>query len=113
MDEIFRTDFDLKALKAIEEQTRTAQANRNGVAWKDDFGPKQYAINPFFDWMWREVYGHNYTENEDLMKFLARDGRNPEIRVQARSAKTMVGYTGQSRRRGGCTFGRGTIQLAT
>ena len=112
VDEIFRTDFDLKALKAIEEQKRTAKRLENGVMWKDDFGPQLHAINPFFDWMWRVVYGHNYTEDPDVMKFLSR--RNEEINVRARSGKTMVGYQAPARRaKTGCTFGRGTIQFAT
>lgn len=111
MDEIFRQDFDLKILKAIEEQTRTAKLLEHGVPWKDDFGPMQHSINPVIDTWWRQFYGHNYTENPDLMRFLAR--RNPEITVRARSAKIMVGYTGRSGRCGRVKFGRGTIQLAT
>lgn len=90
MDEIFRTDFDLKVLKAIERQTRTAKARENGLRWRDDFVP-QFEIDPMVDSIWRQFYGHNYTENPDLMRFL--QARNPEIKIRARSGKIQVGYT--------------------
>lgn len=120
MDEIFRKDADLRILKAIERQTRTAQARRDAVRWDDDMVP-QHEIDPVIDAHWRRFYGHNYTENADLMRFLVR--RNPEIFVKARSGKIQVGYSGKEEgkrkkaempsRRGGCVFGRGTMNFAT
>lgn len=117
MDDIFRNDFDLKLLKAVEAQKRTAQLRRDNVRWNTDMKP-ELEINPVIDSFWRRVYGHNYTENPDLMKFLAR--RNEEIRVNARSPKIQVGYQGQTpntkhptrKGRTGCVFGRGTLELA-
>lgn len=122
IDEIFRTDYDLKVLKAIERQTRTAKARENGLRWRDDFVPK-FEIDPVVDTHWSHFYGHNYQENPDLMRFLA--ARNPEIKIKARSGKIQVGYTGnvpptscrrnQSRPAGkmpAARFDRGTLELA-
>lgn len=116
MDEIFRSDFDLKVLKAVERQTRTAKAREHGARWRDDLMP-QFEIDPFVDSIWRQYYGHNYTEDAQLMKFLK--ARNPEIFITARSGKIQTGYTGEnrkqkaeSRNRHGCRFDRNTLTLA-
>ena len=48
-------------------------------------------IDPVFDGYWRQCYGHNYTHDEDLVRFLVK--RNPEIGVRSRGTKAiMVGY---------------------
>jgi hypothetical protein len=134
MDEIFRRDYDLRVLKAIERQTATAKARENGLRWRDDFVP-QTEIDPFIDSIWTQLYGKDYKANKDLMKFLVN--RTPEIFVKARSGKAQVGYTatrsgerrtgngidtspcplpGSRRRgyrsRGGVKFGRGTMVFA-
>jgi hypothetical protein len=121
MDEIFRTDFNLKVLQAVADQTRTAKRLHQGVAWKDDIGPQYAEINPVIDSLWRHVYGHDYTEDADKMRFLGR--RNPEILARARSGKIQIGYEPKAqtpntkhqtpRGRMGCVFGRGTLKLAT
>lgn len=108
VDEIFRKDFDLRVLKAVERQTRTATERRDRVRWHSELKP-QFEIDPFVDSIWRQFYGHNYTENPDLMRFLQR--RNPEIALAARSNKIMVGYTGRTGRCGRVRFGRGTIEF--
>jgi hypothetical protein len=117
MDHIFRHDFDLKVLKAIERQTATAKARENGLPWRDDMRP-QFEIDPMVDSIWRQFYGHNYTENVDLMKFLV--ARNPEIVVKSRSGKTMVGYSAANRQsaignrqsKRAVRFAPNTLQLA-
>lgn len=105
MDEIFRSDFDLRVLKAVERQTRTAKARENGPRWQPDMKP-EYEIDPVIDSLWRQYYGHNYTENADLMKFLM--ARNPEIKLRTRSGRIQTGYTGKT----GCRFAPGTLRLA-
>jgi hypothetical protein len=119
MDEIFRTDLDLKVLKAVQNQKRIAKRLHEGVAWKDDFGPQYSEIDPMIDSIWRHVHGHNYTEDTDKMKYLGR--RNPEILARAKSGKIQVGYEPKTPNtkhqnpisKTGCRFGRGTIQFAT
>lgn len=93
MDEIFRGDADLRILQGIQRQTATARARRDNVRWDDDMVP-QFEIDPVIDAHWRRYYGHNYTENRDLMRFLAN--RNPEIVMRARSGKVQVGYAGKA-----------------
>ena len=110
MDEIFRKDFDLKVLKAVQRQQQAAAAARDKMQWREDMRP-QHAIDPFIDSIWRTCYGHNYTENPDLMRFLAK--RNEEIALRPKSNKIMVGYTGRTGRCGRVKFDRGTINFAT
>jgi len=116
MDDIFRGDHDLRVLQAIQRQTQTANARRDTVRWHELLRP-QYEIDPMVDLLWRQFYGHNYTENPDLMRFLAK--RNPEIAVHARSPKTQVGYCAPRPApraprpaRGGVRFDRNTLVLA-
>jgi hypothetical protein len=108
MDDIFRKDFDLRILKAVQEQTRTAAARRDRVRWSDDFVP-QHEVNPMIDALWCHVYGRNYSQNPDLMKFLRR--RNPEIALRPRSPKIQVGYYRQQPRRR-VRFAPGTMTFA-
>lgn len=119
MDDIFRGDHDLKVLKAVQRQTQTAAKRRDAVRWHDAMAP-QYEIDPYVDSLWRQFYGYNYTENKDLMRFLA--ARNPEIVVRARSNKIQVGYAASEKQkaesrkqksRSGVRFMPGTIQLAS
>lgn len=110
MDEIFRTDWDLQVVKAAQRQTATAKARENGLRWRDDMKPV-YEIDPVFDSFWRQCYGHNYTENPDLMRFLMN--RNPEIKIRTRSGKVQVGYTAPRSRRCQVRFDRGTLEVAT
>lgn len=118
LDGTFRDKFHRELAGAVTRQTRTAKARENGLRWRDDLMP-QYEIDPFVDSLWRQYYGHNYTENPDLMKFLM--ARNPEIKIRARSGKIQVGYNGrkaeilktESRNKRGCRFDRGTLKLAT
>lgn len=122
MDEIFRQDWDLKVLQAIAAQQRTARVHQNGVPWSDDFGPQRNSINPVIDSLWRQVYGHNYTEDLDKLRFLEK--RNEEIKVRAHSGKIQVGYEAKHQTpkpkhqtlrfrpsKTGCRFGRGTLSL--
>jgi hypothetical protein len=99
VDEIFRRDFDLKVLKAIRRQTMVAARNYlNRPRARDGFGPKTMEIDAFIDAIWRNTYGHNYSDDGDLLKFLMR--RNPEIRVPNRGTRIQVGYMpGQNSRR--------------
>jgi len=116
MDDIFRRDFDLKVLKAIERQQRIAQQRRDKAHWHGELKP-EFEIDPFVDSIWRQFYGHNYTENPDLMKFLAK--RNEEIALRARSRKIQVGFTGTRsapcavrKVKRGVRFDRGTWEAA-
>ena len=98
MDEIFRSDFDLSVLKAIRRQTAAAKALRDRPpAWKTDFGPQTLSIDPFVDALWRQFYGHNYTEDREKVNFLVK--RNEEIAVRARPGRLALGFS----RFGGCT----------
>ena len=91
VDGRYQDRFHRDLSTAIQRQTTTAKARENGLHWRDDFVPR-YEIDPFIDSFWRQYYGHNYTENRDLMKFLA--ARNPEVVTRVRSGKTQVGYAG-------------------
>ena len=136
VDGQFTDRFHRDLAKAITRQTRTAKARHETVRFRDDFVP-QHEIDPFIDSLWRQFYGHDYTENKDLMRFLVN--RNPEIFVKARSGKIQTGYTGRNsftqgggasnrthnpvragatpapatkRNKQGCRFDRGTLALA-
>nr|WP_294577584.1 hypothetical protein [uncultured Rhodopila sp.] len=92
VDQIFREDYDLKALKAIRRQQAVAARNeRERPRAQDGFGERVIEIDAFVDAIWRSVYGTDYTENRDLMKFLLR--RNPEIGVRPRATRIQVGYS--------------------
>jgi hypothetical protein len=103
VDEIFRGDHDLRVLRAIKRQTRLAAMNQCGEKSRNGFGRRRFEIDAVIDAVWRQFYGHNYTENQDLMKFLAK--RNPEILVRSGGTKIMVGYRAgsQSKRPVGLT----------
>lgn len=91
VDDIFRRDFDLKVLKAIERQTRIAARNHlHRPRAKDGFGERTLEIDATVDGIWRQFYGHGYSEDKDLVKFLVK--RNPEIAVKSRGTKIQVGY---------------------
>jgi len=91
VDEIFRRDFDLQVLEAIKRQTAVAAHNHlHRPMAQDGFGERTLEIDAFIDALWRTQYGWNYTEDEDLVKFLCK--RNPEITVRSRGTKVMVGY---------------------
>src|SRR5581483_12514773 len=86
VDEILRTDFQLKVLKAIRRQTAVAARNHlHRPRDQDGFGGKVMEVDAMIDAIWRSVYGANYTDDKDLVKFLMR--RNPEIRVQSAGTK--------------------------
>ena len=92
MDRIFREDYDLRALEAVRRQTAVAARNgRQRPRAKNGFGPRTIEIDAFVDAIWRSVYGTDYTENRDLMKFLLR--RNPEIGVRPTGTRIQVGYS--------------------
>ena len=92
VDEVIRKDYSEKLLRAAARQRRVAFLNHlHRPLAKDGFGERTLMIDPVFDAYWRECYGKNYTQDADLMKFLAR--RNPEITVRSRGTKAIfVGY---------------------
>jgi len=90
VDEIFRGDHELRVLRAIKRQTRLAAMNYDGERSRNGFGARRFEIDAVIDAVWRQYYGHDYTSNQDLMRFLAK--RNPEIKVKSRGTKIMVGY---------------------
>lgn len=105
----FNDQFHKDLAHAIERQTQIAAQRRDTVQWSNDFVPKE-EIDPVVDTLWRKFYGHSYTEDEDLMKFLRR--RNPEIEMRPKSNKIQVGYTAAQAARKGCRFMAGTMQFA-
>jgi hypothetical protein len=90
LDEIFRRDYELKILKAIRRQTRLAALNCQGERSRDGFGRRRFEVDAVIDAHWRQCYGHDYSEDADLMKFLTK--RNPEIAVKTGGTKIQVGY---------------------
>lgn len=91
MDEIFRRDFDLKILQAVRRQTMVAERNHlNRPRAQEGFGERTIEIDAYIDALWRNYYGHSYTHDSDLMKFLMK--RNPEIKVRSRGSRIQVGY---------------------
>jgi hypothetical protein len=92
VDKIFREDFDLKVLKAIQNQTKVAAINHlHRPHAKDGFGERTLMIDPMFDAMWRQYYGSCYTHDQDLLKFLLK--RNPEIGLRSLGTRIQVGYS--------------------
>jgi hypothetical protein len=92
VDEIFRTDFDLNLLKAVRRQTAIAARNHlDRPRAQDGFGERVFVIDAYIDALWRNFYGPNYTEDRDLMRFLAK--RNPEIKVRSQGTRVQVGYS--------------------
>lgn len=91
VDNIFRKDFDLKVLKAIERQTKAAARNHlHRPRAKDGFGERVCEIDPYIDALWRNAYGSQYSHDEELMQFLMK--RNPEITVRSLGTRIQVGY---------------------
>jgi hypothetical protein len=97
VDDIFRGDHELQVMKAIERQTKLAARNHRGERAVNGIGPRQYEMDAMIDTLWRQFYGNNYSEDPDLMKFLAK--RNPEITVKAGGTKIQVGYAAGSQSR--------------
>ena len=91
VDHIFRKDFDLAVLKAIKRQTAIAARNAlHRPRAKEHFGPRVFEIDATIDGIWRSFYGHNYSDDADLMKFLLK--RNPEIGVRGAGTRIQSGY---------------------
>lgn len=92
VDEILRGRYDETLAAATKRQRQMAFLNQlHRPLAKDGFGARTFMIDPVFDAYWREYYGHNYTQDPELMKFLAK--RNPEIVVKSRGTKEIfVGY---------------------
>ena len=92
VDEVIRQDYSEKLLRAAERQRRVAFLNHlHRPLAKDGFGARTLMIDPVFDAFWRTCYGSDYTQNEDLVKFLLK--RNPEIGVNSRGTKEIsVGW---------------------
>lgn len=95
VDEILRRQYDAKLAAACRRQARIAARNHlHRPRSRDGFGEKVIEVDPVFDAHWRQCYGHDYTANKDLLKFLLK--RNPEIGVRCTGTKLMVGYAAGS-----------------
>ena len=92
VDEVIRKDYNQKLLAAAARQRRVAFLNQlQRPLAKDGFGARTFMIDPVFDAFWRTCYGSQYTQDAELMKFLA--ARNPEICVRSRGTKEIfVGW---------------------
>jgi hypothetical protein len=92
VDAVLRGRYDERLTRAAARQRRIAFLNHlNRPLAKDGFGERTFMIDPVFDAYWRECYGHQYTEDKDLLKFLAR--RNPEIALRSRGTRAIcVGW---------------------
>lgn len=91
IDDIMRKDMDLQIVKMMDRQKRLAiRAHKQPPRAIDGFGGKVLQIDAFLDAYWRRVYGHNYTENPDLLNFLKK--RNPEIVVKHTGTKIQIGW---------------------
>lgn len=98
VDDIFRRDFDLKVLKAIERQTKIAARNHLfRPRATDGFGERTVMVDATIDALWRQFYGNHYSEDRELMRFLLK--RNPEIGVRSLGSRIQVGYTAAGRGR--------------
>lgn len=91
VDRIFREDHDLNVMKAIRRQTLVAARNHlHRPRARDGFGQRTVEVDAYFDALWRNFYGPNYSQDTDLLKFLIK--RNPEIRVDSQGSKIQVGW---------------------
>ena len=91
VDEVLRHDFNQMLYDAARRQQKIACENMlHRPPSRDGFGGKIMQLDAVFDALWRTCYGHNYTEDKDLMKFLER--RNPEIVCRPTGTKIMVGW---------------------
>jgi hypothetical protein len=91
VDEVLRGRFNELIFAAAQRQRDIAARNYlNRPVSRDGFGGKTVEVDAAFDAMWRCYYGHNYSENKDLMKFLSK--RNPEIVCRPTGTKIMVGW---------------------
>lgn len=88
VDEIFRGDHELKVMAAIRRQTQLAARNHRGERSVNGIGGRKFEVDAVFDALWRQFYGHDYSADPELLKFLGK--RNPEIVV-----KTGLSQTGQ------------------
>ncbi len=82
--------YDIVYKPSIPEIFVAARNHAERPRATDGFGPRRFEIDAMVDSIWRQCYGHNYTEDQDLLKFLTR--RNPEIEVRARGSRIQVGY---------------------
>ena len=91
VDEVLRQDFNQKVYEASRRQLDIAARNYlHRPRARDGFGERVIEVDPVFDAIWRIYYGHDYSSQKDLMKFLVR--RNPEIAVRSQGTKLMVGW---------------------
>lgn len=99
VDEVLRTSYNERLLRAAERQRRIAFLNHlHRPLAKDGFGERTFMIDPVFDAYWRECYGKNYTHDPELLRFLLK--RNPEIGVRSRGTKQIfVGWMPSSQSR--------------
>jgi hypothetical protein len=96
VDEILRHDFNRLLFEASQRQVAIAARNHlHRPRARDGFGERVMELDPVFDAFWRIAYGHDYSQQQDLMKFLMR--RNPEIAVRSQGCKIMVGWTPNKR----------------
>src|SRR4051812_48468099 len=96
VDEILRGDHELKVLEAVKRQTAIAKRNHDRrPRARDGFGERTFEVDAVVDTIWRQVYGHDYSEDQDLMRFLLK--RNPEIGVRSAGTRVQVGYTASGR----------------
>lgn len=97
VDEVLRHDFNAQVWAAAERQRRlAARYHLHRPAAQEGLGEQTLVIDPVFDAYWRQCYGHNYTDDKDLVKFLVK--RNPEIGVRSRGTKVMAGWRAPERR---------------
>lgn len=96
MDEIFRGQFDRMLYEAALRQREVAARNYlNRPKARDGFGPRLFEVDAVIDGLWRQVYGAGYTEDKEVMKFLAK--RNPEILARGTGNRIQVGYSAVGR----------------
>lgn len=97
LDEVLRNDYNAKVAAAAERQRHVAMINYLcQPRARDGFGERTLAIDPMIDSVWRQYYGHDYSANPDLLKFLKR--RNPEIGVKSLGTRVQIGWRAPERR---------------
>ena len=110
VDEVLRGRYDEMLMRAVRRQQKIAALNHlQRPLAKNGFGERIVEVDPVFDAHWRQCYGHNYSADRDLLRFLIK--RNPEIAVRSRGTKEIhVGYASGSESKRPVGFGREVLR---
>lgn len=93
VDEIVRQDWDLRVVKAIEEQKRAAaHFHSNPRRAREGLGPQTMAIHPTLYQMWSAARGPETWNDPDWVEYFRK--HSPECGVPEHTGRIQVSVPG-------------------